>query len=405
MKKWKIMILALLLTGCGQFVQTASEKGTMDKIQKEEMTKEPQTEAESEIETEAEAETETEAEPQQIDLVMIGDMLMHMSVVNSGKKEDGTYNYDHLYEHVKDRISGADLAMVNQETILGDDGKEYSGYPNFLSPTAVGDAEVKAGFDVILQATNHALDQGAQGVINNISFWKTTYPQIRYLGIHDSKEDQENSIYLYEKDGMKIAILNYTYGTNGINPPSDMPYLVDYLDENKVVDAIEQAEQMADFTIVCPHWGTEYNIGTDSYQETWTSIFLEHGVDLVIGTHPHVIEPIEWVTREDGKKMLVYYSLGNFINGTSTTGEVANRMVGGMAKVSIGRNSNGEVEILDYDIEAMICHIADGTDFTVYPLCDYSEELARQNKIRRQASNFSYEYCCNLTQKVWGKEN
>ncbi|MCC8167824.1 MAG: CapA family protein [Clostridiales bacterium] len=343
------------------------------------------------------------SEDTEITIVMIGDMLMHTSVVSSGKQDDGTYNYDHLFKNIADQIESADIAIVNQETIMGGDSLGFSGYPTFNSPTALADAEAAAGFDVILHGTNHALDKGATALLNCIDYWETNYPDIAYLGINKSQEAQDNYIYVYEQGGISVAILNYTYGTNGIETPSDQPYLVNYLDEDKVVSDIERAHELADFVIVCPHWGTEYNLGTDSSQAKWTQIFLEAGVDLVIGTHPHVIEPVEWVTDDEGNEMLVYYSLGNYVNGTSSSGAgVTSRMVGGMASVTIGIE-DGEAVIVDYDAIPLGCHIASGSDFTVYYLEDYTQELAEENLITRQDDEFSLEKCWEVVESVWGE--
>ena len=339
-----------------------------------------------------------------IEIVMVGDMLMHERVMESGLQEDGSYDFSHLFGQMGDKIASADLAMVNQETILGGTELGLTGYPSFNSPYEVGDAEAEAGFDVILSATNHALDKGSKGVLRCVSFWEENYPEISCVGIYDSKEDWENDVFLYEKNDITIAILNYTYGTNGINPPSDMPYLVNYLSESKVKEDLEKADALADFVIVCPHWGTEYSLETDSQQKKWTNLFLENGVDLVIGTHPHVIEPIEWVRDENGNEMLVYYSLGNFVNGTAGTGAgTANRMVGGMADVTLGRGEDGSVEIRSYDVIPLVCHIGEKENYTTYFLSDYTTELAEKNMILSQDSNFSLEYCKELVEKVWQK--
>ena len=166
-----------------------------------------------------------------IQIIMVGDMLMHERVMESGLLEDGTYNFDHIFVNVKDTIENADLAIVNQETILGGSELGLSGYPAFNSPYELGDSLVNAGFDVILHATNHTLDKGKTGVLNCMNFWDNNYPNITYLGINKSQEEWNTNIFIYEQEGIKIAILNYTYGTNGINPPSDMPYIVNYLDE------------------------------------------------------------------------------------------------------------------------------------------------------------------------------
>lgn len=339
----------------------------------------------------------------EINLVMVGDVLLHTPVAQSGLQEDGSYNFDTLFENVKDTLISADLALVNQEVIIG--GKELgvSGYPSFNAPYELGDALANAGLDVILHATNHALDQGKKGLRNCISFWETNYPDIAVLGINESQEQQEE-VYVYEKDGIRIAVLNYTYGTNGVAMPPDMPYAVNLLEENKVIADIEAARQQADFLIVCPHWGTEYSLTVSKDQEYFTTLFLEQGVDLVIGTHPHVIEPVEWVSDENGNKMLVYYSLGNFVNWTSSSGSgIADRMLGGMAQVTVGMEDSGEAFVVDYRVEPLVCHLTEGVNgVTVYPLSDYTEELAAENAITEQDSAFSLEYCYKLCEEVWG---
>ena len=340
----------------------------------------------------------------EISIIMVGDMLMHTPVEKSALQEDGTYSYDAIFANTVSKIQAADLAIVNEEVIIGGEKLGISGYPAFNAPFELGDDLVEAGFDVICHGTNHALDQGKKGLKNCLTFWEENYPEIPVLGIHDSKEDQDE-IYIYEQDGVKIAILNFTYGTNGIALPSDMPFAVDLLEEEKVGSAIAKAEELADFTIVCPHWGTEYELGTTSQQKKWCNIFMENGVDLVLGTHPHVIEPVEMLVDEaTGHSMLVYYSLGNFVNWTSGSGEgIANRMVGGMSEVTLGMDENGEVFIMDYGVEPVVCHLTEGTNgVTVYFLEDYSTALAGQNEIVKQDADFSYAYCVNLCDQVWG---
>lgn len=337
-----------------------------------------------------------------IQIIMVGDMLMHERVMESGLLEDGTYNFDHIFVNVKDTIENADLAIVNQETILGGSELGLSGYPAFNSPYELGDSLVNAGFDVILHATNHTLDKGKTGVLNCMNFWDNNYPNITYLGINKSQEEWDTNIFIYEQEGIKIAILNYTYGTNGINPPSDMPYIVNYLDEEKVIQDLAYAEENADFTIVCPHWGTEYVLTATDSQKNWARLFMENGADLVIGTHPHVIEPIEMLTDENGNEMLVYYSIGNFVNGTSGTGfGTTNRMLGGIADVTISLNENKEAYVKEYDVIPVVCHIDEKTNYTVYYLSDYTEDMAKENDIVSQDSDFSLEALNNLVEEVW----
>ncbi|MCR5179321.1 MAG: CapA family protein, partial [Lachnospiraceae bacterium] len=336
----------------------------------------------------------------EVSLVMVGDVLMHMPVVNAGKQADGSLDYDVLFEEFKDDIESADIAIVNQETILGGEELMITGYPSFNSPYEVGDAEVRAGFDVILQGSNHALDRSAKGIFNCLGYWEEKHPGIEVLGIHDSAEDQ-NRICVIEKNGIRISILNYTYGTNGIQMPSGMGYLVDYLSEARVRTDIRRAGELSDFIVVCPHWGTEYKLGISDQQEKWTDIFLSEGVDLVIGTHPHVIEPVVWKTDGDGHKMLVYYSLGNFVNSTSGTGEgVMNRMLGGMAQVCIKKDPGERAYVAGSGVIPVVCHLEENS-VKAYHIKDYSNELAQRNRIRLQDPDFSYQSVRNLARNVW----
>lgn len=348
-----------------------------------------------------------------VTLLMVGDILLHEPVQRVAKDAEGNYNYDFIFEHVKPKMQAADVAIVNQEVIIG--GKELgvSGYPMFNAPYEAGDALVAAGVDVVCHATNHSLDMGKKGIINCYEFWKQRYPQIKVVGLNGFEYEYEN-IDIIEKNGIKIAILNYSYGTNGIAFPKDMPHAVDMLEKAKVEKDLKYAEENADFTLVIPHWGTEYNLGTDAYQEYWTGIFREGGADLVIGAHPHVIEPVEMIEDENtgitnnhgGGDMLVYYSLGNFVSWTSSTGKgVSNRSVGGMAKVTITKNASGEAVIKDHEVEAVVCHESSKEHgVTVYPLSEYSEDLAKENEIKLQDSSFTMQYCVDLCDKVWGHD-
>lgn len=353
-------------------------------------------------------EEETTGAGTEYKIVMVGDVLLHTPVEESCRRPDGGYDYDSLFAHTNEEISAADLALVNQEVIIGGSELGISGYPCFNADFSLCDSLVSTGFDVICHATNHALDKGRAGLISCAQHWREQYPQITVLGIHDTPDTATScgaDPVIIELPELRIAVLNYTYGTNGISLPEDMPYAVDLLNEEQVVADLRRAEELADFTIVCPHWGTEYRLTPDTSQEKWVRIFLENGADLVLGTHPHVIEPIEWVTDpENGHEMLVYYSLGNFVNWTSGTGEgVANRMVGGMAEVTITMNDAGEVEITDYGVRPLVSHVtAESGGVTTYFLEDYTQELEAQNEITLQDPDFSLEYCINLCDSVWG---
>lgn len=391
------------------------------------------TEGEEIISSGQESFKQTESSGPEITLVMVGDILLHTPVAESARLEDGGYDFSAVFAEMRDEIEGADLALVNQEVIIGGAELGVSGYPAFNAPYELGDALADVGFDVVLHATNHALDKGKRGILNCLAFWRENYPDMAVLGIHDSGEAQRE-IYVYEQDGIRIAVLNYTYGTNGIALPADMPYAVDLLEKNRVIEDLQAAGELADFVVVCPHWGTEYTLSATAEQRKWAELFAENGADLVLGTHPHVIEPVEWVMTESGKpeegnskavnsdvenlgeenpgaaegadKALVYYSLGNFVNWTSGTGEgVANRMVGGMARVTIGRDDAGNAVVKSYDVEPLVCHVEQGFGgVVVYPLEEYTTDLAERNEIVRQDANFSLEYCRDLVSDVFGED-
>lgn len=368
---------------------------------------------ESNISTTEILETQPKTEPETLPIsetsktriVMVGDVLLHTPVSDSGLMEDGTYNYEHLFKNVKNDIEGADLALVNQEVILGGTEIGLSGYPAFNGAYEVGDSIVNAGFDVVLHATNHALDRGKTGINNCINFWESRYPEIGVVGIYDSQEDQDN-IYITEKNGIKIAILNYTYGTNGISMPADMPFAVNILDKDKIARDVEMAKNSADFIIACPHWGIEYTHTENGDQESMAKYFAELGVNMVIGTHPHVIQPIKWVEADNGNKALVYYSIGNFINATSEYGRgVADRMVGGIADFTIHKNEDGTVTVEDYGVIPTVTQMKTGRGLiTTYKLSDYNTQLASENEIIERDNVFSYQYCVDLCNQVFGSD-
>ncbi len=397
------IISSVLMIGCGSSV----DKKQAD-IPANEIVVTQDNETEQIFETTKEVlseEDDKEIQEELVKIIMAGDILLHEKVSDSGKMDDGTYNYNHLFANLKDEISSADLALVNQEVILGGTEIGLSGYPNFNGAYEVGDALTEAGFDVILHATNHALDKGKNGLLNCISFWKTSYPNIGVVGIQQTKAEQD-AVYVKEVNGIKIAILNYTYGTNGISLPTDMPFAVNLLEKEQVSEDVTKAKEVADFIVVCPHWGTEYTHGISNSQREWAEYFASLGVDLVLGTHPHVIEPIEWVEKEDGsRKTLVYYSIGNFINSTNETGAgVGDRMLGALAEITIKRDSNGQAVIDDYGVIPIVTHLKTGVgQITTVKLSEYTKELAMENEILSQDSGFSYQHCVDICKEVFGE--
>lgn len=391
------LFFALTVSGCSK-----TTSGNVATISPNQIATVAPTEAPTEIPTEPPTEVPTEPERVDIDLIMVGDILAHEGVYNSGKYPDGTYNYDHLFAQVKDDIQAADIAIVNQEVVLGGVEMGLSGYPCFNSPTELGDALVEAGFNVVLHATNHALDKGAKGLDRTIEYWQTNHPEIAVLGVHATQEDYDNNnVYIYEQDGVRIAILNYTYGTNGIPLPSGREYMVNMLvkeNEEKITADINYAKENSDFVIVCPHWGTEYVYTPDSWQKYWAKFFADLEVDLVLGTHPHVIEPVEQVQGKNGNFTTVYYSLGNFVSNQ----DKMPRMLGAMAKVTITKKNN-VTYLSSYAVEPLVTHKLFGLGLiTTYRLSDYTDALASQNRINADETGFSLQYLKDLSKQVFG---
>ncbi len=335
------------------------------------------------VEPELEPEPEPEPEPQvfNVKLCAVGDDLIHDNLINSGKQEDGTYNYDHFYEHVLDQLAQYDIRVINQETVLVNDPGSYSGYPRFGSPYEVGEAVIKAGFNVVTHATNHSYDKGVNGVLSSVAFWRE-HPDILMVGMYDNEEDF-NTIPVKEFNGIKIAFLNYTYGLNGLALPDDKQYLVNTLyDDDKVAADIAKARELADFVIVFPHWGTEYVYEATTYQRNEAKIFVDAGADLIIGAHPHVVEPMEILVAEDGREVPCYWSLGNFISSQS---EVP-RMLGAMAEVEIEMTEGDErAHLVSAEMEPIMTFISKDTKFiTTYMLKDVTEEIASEHWLTKK---------------------
>ncbi len=336
-------------------------------------------------------------DPVYIKLVAVGDNLMHRSVSMSGLKADGSYNYDYNFSKIASTIKEADLAVINQETVIGGNELGIQGYPTFNGRTEMADALVRNGFDIVLGANNHTLDQGAGAVLHMINYFETHYPQITLLGVHSSWENRDE-ISVVECEGIRIAMINYT---DLLNIPSrwyGQEYILDYLDYERLAALIQKAKTMSDFVIVFPHWGTEYNLGTDAKQQEEVTFLAEQGVDLVIGTHPHVVEPVDYITRPDGKKMLVYYSLGNY----QSIQNKESMMIGGMAEVELCMTYAG-VSITDFNMRFLVTDYRMSPGYrdyydvvTTYPWEQYTRELAESSWVHHDNPSFNVDYMFQL---------
>ncbi len=287
------------------------------------------------------------SKPTEINLMMIGDILQHSGVFQSGERSDGTYNFDHIFANIAGELDGQDVKVLNQETILGGTIADYVGYPSFNGPQETGDAEAAVGFNVVLRASNHTMDMGYNGIHSELSFWKSKHPDVHVLGAIDVQDPNHGSlddVYVYEKDGFKVALLNYTYGLNG------------YIDSEGAVSMLEDEHIK---------------------KLEWERKFVELGADVIIGDHPHVIEPVETIDLANGKKGVCFWSIGNFV---STQPDDEN-LVGGMAKVTLRKDSDGSCSVARYSFEPTVTHKGVGANMTTYMLRDYTDALAATNEI------------------------
>ncbi len=321
----------------------------------------------------------------ELSFVAVGDNLIHQELIDSGVQPDGTRDYRAFYKNTKKYIQSSDIASINQETILGGDVAPLSGFPRFNSPQEIADAVSDTGFDIMTLATNHCMDVGIEGVTSALNFLKTNHPELKILGLYQSEEENKTITYI-EKNSIKIAVLNYTYRPEtSQNParPESNPWLFTNLNERDRIERdVNEARKNADIIIAYPHWGQEYNMTVTSYMKKCTNMFSELGVDIVIGTHPHVIAPVEWVTnKQTGKKMLVYYSLGNYVSFQDTS---TPKMLEGMAQFTL-KKKDGKVTIVNPKFMPMVNYLTrrEGEerlfDITVYPLKDYTEEMAKKH--------------------------
>jgi hypothetical protein len=247
-----------------------------------------------------------------VSLLFAGDIMGHNEQINGARDtSNGTYNYEPTFRFVKPVIERADIAFANLEVTLA--GPPFSGYPQFSSPDALAVAAKDAGFDVLIQANNHALDRGAQGFKRTLHVLDSL--QIPHTGtFNDSTDRRLHYPLILEKNNIRIALLNYTYGTNGIEIPP--PYIINRIDTDIINrDLIKARQASPDYIIVTLHWGLEYEREANAQQKKLASFILSHGADVIIGSHPHVIQPVELIYGADSSvSQLVVYSLGNYVS-------------------------------------------------------------------------------------------
>lgn len=271
-----------------------------------------------------------------LSMIFVGDVMQHDGQIKAAyNKANQSYEYENGFQFVRPVINQYDLRVANLEVTLA--GKPYKGYPQFSAPDELAETLVNSGFNIILTANNHSCDRGEKGVIR-------TLDQLDKLGVkhtgtfRNQAERDANYPLMVEQNNMKIAMLNYTYGTNGLEV--DPPLIINYIDSNVIKDDVERARELgADYIVCNMHWGTEYKLYPNSYQKTYEQFCYRIGVDMVIGGHPHTVQPIENKTVNNKQKLTVW-SMGNFVSNM----QVRHTRGGAMVSAHI-RKTSGNIAI------------------------------------------------------------
>ena len=299
---------------------------------------------------------------QQIDLLFAGDIMQHEAQLNMARQSDGKYSFSYCFRHIKETVQSADISVANLETTIGKSG--YSGYPSFCAPDSFLYAVKDAGFKVLLFANNHCMDKGKRGALHTLDMLDSL--QIAHCGVYrNAEERKERYPLIIEEKGVRVAILNYTYSTNGREIPR--PMVVNLIEKETIVRDIQAAKEKApDAIIACMHWGDEYISLPPQHIKELSDWLIEQGVDHIIGNHPHVVQPIEIrESQTTPDRNVVAYSTGNLVSNMSL------RRTDGGIMIAMEL-----IKILNYtrpsNVRYLFTWIApksdDGTrDFTIHP--------------------------------------
>jgi hypothetical protein len=317
--------------------------------------------------------TEPETQPQPVvqsaSLFMVGDALLHAGIENNAINNDGTCTFT-LLDRVGALARPYDLRYYNQETILGGDALGARGYPCFNGLTAWGDYMLSLGFNMTSLANNHALDQGASGIEHSVSYWNS-HPEMITSGTFLSQEEYD-AIPVHEINGITFAFLSYTYGTNGIKPPKGQEYLVACYDGrvDELLQKVKKAREKADVVIVAIHWGQEYQTEPDTSQITLAHQLSDSGADIIIGTHPHCIQPVEWIND----RTICFYSLGNIVALQYDLSRIE-MMAGLTIQKTTQPDGSSEVCLKDIHADLLYFYYTEGTmtDHDVIPFSQIDE--------------------------------
>ena len=336
--------------------------------------------------------------PVSITILGAGDNLIHDSLYKQAKARTNGSGYDFapVYEHVAEQIKSADVAVINQETVVAGNVAPLSGYPLFNSPTAVGDALVNAGFDVINHANNHILDQGEKGIKATLDYWDTK--PVKVVGVYRNDEDMEN-IRIVEAKGIKTAHIGVTEMTNGLHLPKGSQYKIVMASDTELIERlIKKAKSMADVVVVSVHWGTENTYELTDAQKKLAQEMVDWGTDVIFGNHPHVVQKLTLLTRaSDGAKCPVIFALGNFVSAQLS----GKNMVSGMLTVTETKNfETGKTSYAGMTFTPVVTQYGRHcSNITIYPLSEYTDKMASEHGVRKYTPSFSKKFIQDIIDK------
>lgn len=394
------LVLLLLLCGCGKGEKRAEAN---DKIKKDDPIVLSESPSEKDYITEA-----------RISFAAAGDNIIHEAVFtdaaakaavyasDTGKKAE--YRFADMYEGISDIISSADLAYVNHETPVA--GKSYgiSGYPDFNAPDEVGDDLAEVGFDIINIANNHMLDMGAGGLESSIEYWKSKSDEKGLIFIGGYTKEDYDTVRFIDRDGIRIALLSYTTLINYSHRnslPSGSDLIVPYANDADIKRQVGLARDGgADFIIVAMHWGDENAFTPNLEQKRLATLLAELGVDVILGSHSHTLQPLVWLDGTDGHRTLCIYSLGNLLS----TMLYDYYMVGGILTFDLVKDADGSTYVDAPLLVPIMCHYSMKRDsLMLYKLEDYTEELAKAHGAQLNGS-FTYSQLKKLVTDTIGEE-
>lgn len=403
MKKYKqTKLLGILLAGiitltaCNRTISYPDSKG------KESQTTTISDTAQSDNVTQTEA-PEPEPKPNSVvKFVAVGDNLIHNNIYTQAKERAGGNGYDfsYAYESVKDIIKSADLSFINQETVVNDLYKP-SGYPRFSTPLDMGECIEALGFDAVSIINNHTLDVNTDGLLNSLDYWDTK-SNLTVFGAYRNTEDLDN-IRTLEKNGIKFAFIGVTEHTNGLKLPASSEVELLYIgdDDEKIESQLKKAREIADVVVIAPHFGIEVSDQISDLQKEYSKKFADWGADVILGTQPHTIQPIEIIKTSDGRDTLLFNCLGNFISSMSTNVKLS--MIGMIGEFTVTKNGEtGQISFSDIaGIPIISFYDNNFNDARIIPYKDFTADLAAKHGGNKYA-NISMDFLDNQIQKILG---